>query len=79
MVSVIYIHLLTLDMIEGTLNFLKNLADQGPQKSAADAVPQEDLSKMAEFSIDEYRPMKVVVIGAGLTGVAAGIRWVHSD
>ncbi|KAI0088290.1 FAD/NAD-P-binding domain-containing protein [Irpex rosettiformis] len=59
-------------MIEGTFSFLKNL---GQQQDAKDAIPTEDLSKMAEFSIDEYRPMKVIVIGAGLTGVAAAIRY----
>lgn len=27
------------------------------------------------FSIDEYRPMKVVCIGAGFSGIVAGIRF----
>lgn len=33
---------------------------------------------LGQFSIDEDRPMKVVVIGAGFSGIAAGIRCVHA-
>ncbi|KAI0346538.1 FAD/NAD(P)-binding domain-containing protein [Trametopsis cervina] len=36
---------------------------------------QDDLSGMADFSIDEYRPMRVIVVGAGMSGIAAGIRF----
>ena len=36
----------------------------------------EETFKLGEFSIDEYRPMRVVVIGAGFSGVLAGIRCV---
>ncbi|OCH91128.1 FAD/NAD(P)-binding domain-containing protein [Obba rivulosa] len=28
-----------------------------------------------EFSIDEYRPMRIVVVGAGFSGIVAGIRF----
>ena len=28
-----------------------------------------------DFSIDEYRPLKVIVVGAGFSGIAAGIRY----
>lgn len=31
-----------------------------------------------KFSIDEPRPIKVVVIGAGYSGIIAGIRCVHN-
>lgn len=31
---------------------------------------------LGQFPIDEDRPMKVVVIGAGYSGIAAGIRYV---
>ncbi|KZT22657.1 FAD/NAD(P)-binding domain-containing protein [Neolentinus lepideus HHB14362 ss-1] len=31
--------------------------------------------QLGDFSIDEYRPIKVVCIGAGFSGVAAGIRF----
>lgn len=61
-------------MVESTRDFLASLASQAPTGTQLDGGLPEDLSKMAEFSIDEYRPMRVVVIGAGMSGVAAGIR-----
>lgn len=30
--------------------------------------------KLGDFSIDEYRPIKVICIGAGFSGIIAGIR-----
>lgn len=30
--------------------------------------------KLGDFSIDEHRPIKVVCIGAGFSGIIAGIR-----
>ena len=30
--------------------------------------------KLGTFCIDEYRPLKVVVIGTGFSGITAGIR-----
>lgn len=33
--------------------------------------------ELGQFSIDEYRPMKIIVIGAGFSGIAAGIRFVE--
>ena len=38
----------------------------------------EELFQAGDFSIDEYRPMKVVCIGAGFSGITAGIRSVYS-
>ncbi|KAI0635260.1 hypothetical protein C8Q77DRAFT_1054047 [Trametes polyzona] len=42
-------------------------------------VPQETSSPepytLGDFCIDEYRPIKVIVIGAGFSGIAAGIRF----
>lgn len=35
-------------------------------------------STKPDFSVDEYRPIKVVCIGAGFAGIVAGIRWVES-
>ena len=32
---------------------------------------------LGDFCIDEPRPMKVVVIGAGFGGIIAGIRYIH--
>lgn len=31
--------------------------------------------KLGDFCIDEYRPLKVVVIGTGFSGILAGIRF----
>lgn len=36
--------------------------------------PTEPSFDIGTFPIDEYRPLKVVVIGAGLSGIFAGIR-----
>lgn len=38
--------------------------------------PDEVPFKLGHFSIDDYRPLKVVVIGAGFSGIIAGIRCV---
>jgi len=35
--------------------------------------PKSDF-KLGNFAIDEYRPLRVAVIGAGYSGVIAGIR-----
>jgi hypothetical protein len=32
---------------------------------------------LGDFAVDEYRPIKVVVIGAGFSGIIAGIRFVN--
>ncbi len=32
---------------------------------------------LGDFAIDEYKPIKVVVIGAGFSGILAGIRYVY--
>ncbi|KAI0077436.1 FAD/NAD-binding domain-containing protein [Panus rudis PR-1116 ss-1] len=37
----------------------------------ADSVP----FSLGSFSIDEYRPMKVIIIGTGFSGITAGIRF----
>ena len=65
-------------MAESTLNYLKSLGDNGPCQGVVQGgtTTKECLSEMARFSIDEYRQMKVIVVGAGLTGVAAAIRCV---
>ena len=33
--------------------------------------------KLGSFSIDEYRPLKVAIIGAGFSGITAGIRSIY--
>ena len=30
--------------------------------------------QLGDFAVDEYKPIKVVVIGAGFSGILAGIR-----
>lgn len=35
--------------------------------------------RLGKFSIDEHRPMKVIVIGAGVSGILSGIRSVASS
>lgn len=35
--------------------------------------------ELGDFSIDEYRPFKVIVVGAGFSGIAAGIRYVTTQ
>lgn len=30
--------------------------------------------KLGDFSVDEYRPFKVIIVGAGFSGIAAGVR-----
>ena len=30
--------------------------------------------KLADFAVDEYKPVRVIVIGAGFSGILAGIR-----
>lgn len=42
------------------------------QKSESSAHP----FRLGNFSVDEYKPLKVVVIGAGFSGIVAGIRYV---
>ena len=32
--------------------------------------------KLGNFAIDDYRPMKIIVIGAGMSGILAGIRYL---
>ena len=31
--------------------------------------------KLGDFAVDEYRPIRVIVIGAGFSGILAGIRY----
>ena len=30
--------------------------------------------KLGDFAVDEYKPVRVIVIGAGFSGILAGIR-----
>ena len=44
-----------------------------PEKAASDASSSYTFD-LGDFSIDEYDPVKVIVIGAGFSGIIAGIR-----
>ncbi|RPD58021.1 flavin-binding monooxygenase [Lentinus tigrinus ALCF2SS1-7] len=49
-------------------------------ETSAELARTEDIPtkiELGEFSIDEYRPIKVIVIGAGFSGILAGIRFPH--
>ncbi|KAI0346537.1 flavin-binding monooxygenase [Trametopsis cervina] len=67
-------------MAAGVVQFLRSLAGESGEVSdhhpdIVNEVKQDDLAGMAHFSIDEYRPMRVIVVGAGMSGVVAGIRF----
>ncbi|KAJ3553810.1 hypothetical protein NM688_g3419 [Phlebia brevispora] len=47
-------------------------ADASPAGARHDAGEQ---FKLGDFPIDQYKPMKVIVIGAGMSGILAGIRF----
>ena len=44
-----------------------------PDGNIPDVTPETSF-KLGDFSIDDYRPMKVAVIGAGFSGINAAIR-----
>lgn len=52
------------------------LRDNGTASTAGK--PDIDTFTLGNFAIDEYRPVKVIVIGAGFSGILAGIRYVSS-
>ncbi|KAI0763010.1 FAD/NAD(P)-binding domain-containing protein [Fomes fomentarius] len=49
------------------------LQDNGTVPTAGK--PDIDTFTLGDFAIDEYRPIKVIVIGAGFSGILAGIRF----
>ncbi|KAI1787765.1 FAD/NAD(P)-binding domain-containing protein [Ganoderma leucocontextum] len=46
-----------------------------PPSLKAEDVQQDERFTLGGFSIDEYKPIKVIVIGAGFSGILAGIRF----
>ena len=38
--------------------------------------PNEEPFELGDFPIDDLRPMRVIAIGAGISGILAGIRYV---
>ena len=61
-----------------TLNMVGGSFSRSPAVAQLlnDASPTVDAFPLGEFSIDEHKPIKVVVIGAGFSGVIAGVRYV---
>ncbi|TFK83066.1 FAD/NAD(P)-binding domain-containing protein [Polyporus arcularius HHB13444] len=46
------------------------------EPAPAEPIPPTPVKiKLGDFAIDEYRPIKVIVIGAGFSGILAGIRF----
>ena len=43
---------------------------------AAEGVSDNGTFKLGDFAVDEYRPIRVIVIGAGFSGILAGIRYL---
>jgi hypothetical protein len=65
------------------LNQLRNLVSAQPSKAPQDdqEAGKSDTNRppfeLGDFPIDVTRPLKVVVIGAGFSGIAAGIRFLQ--
>ncbi|KAJ3559925.1 hypothetical protein NM688_g37 [Phlebia brevispora] len=60
--------ILTVPSQDGTL---RNTDTSWPR---GERLPKQDVA-LGDFAVDDYRPMKVVVIGAGISGILAGIRF----
>ena len=63
------------------LNAISQLLGSAPSATEATVdvpPPHIEEDSFGAFSIDEYRPMKVAIIGAGASGILAAIRWVLS-
>lgn len=63
----------------GTLTAFENVNLLAIPKASGDhqgGSQEKEHFRLGDFCIDEYKPLKVVVIGAGFSGVIAGIRYV---
>lgn len=47
----------------------------GSSDNAAESLPTEDKWIVEERSIDEARPLRVVIIGSGISGIIASVRF----
>lgn len=62
------------------LNRLRELFASDSQDGDATTPPGAETGapdtgfKLGEFPIDDYKPMKIIAIGAGMSGILAGIR-----
>ncbi|KAI0720647.1 FAD/NAD-P-binding domain-containing protein [Fomitopsis betulina] len=52
-----------------------NMPDETPTPNHPENTAPESSFKLGDFSIDEHKPIKVVCIGAGYSGIIAGIRF----
>ena len=59
-----------------TTHMLNAESTRLPAQAEAEPASQDDKLTLGNFSIDEYQPVKVIVIGAGFSGILAGIRSV---
>ena len=60
-------------MGEAPFAFVGILIEHRVQRLKGDQ-PQHLRFDLGGFAIDEYRPIKVICVGAGFTGILAGIR-----
>lgn len=61
------------------LSDMQNTLDVGahaplPNVNGEAAMPPAAEDAFGAFNVDEYRPMRIAVIGAGASGIVAGIR-----
>ena len=61
---------------EGNVPTLSDSKPSTPFTTAEDGSAVDSRMTLGDWSIDEYKPMKVAVIGAGFSGILAGIRCV---
>lgn len=52
------------------------MPDETPTPNHPENTAPERPFKLGDFSIDKHKPIKVVCIGAGYSGIIAGIRYV---
>ena len=54
---------------------LSRLFSKSKGNRGVESDPQPAAMPLGDFCIDEYDPIKVIVIGAGFSGITAGIRY----
>lgn len=59
------------------LKYLRELLQAAPLNDDSTGCEQQETSipfELGSFAIDDYKPMKVIAIGAGMSGILAAIR-----
>ena len=64
-----------LDRLQQLASHVDVIAPSAEPDSSQSDQPTDLAFKLGDFAIDNYRPMKIVVIGAGMSGILAGIRY----